>query len=110
MNFPPQIDTWAKKFRYACRAKKLTIEAHNLFIKWRDEGLSVDDWNNFPQVIKDKYPYQTQVDQTLYHQFWVEDASPRIDRCTNAVADTRAKLQEGYEQSNEFIIDVGDIN
>jgi len=73
--------------------------------RWYREGLTQNQWDKFPQKIKNRYPYQAQLPQADWKDFEM-NVFERIDNVIiSALLQNRALLKS----STTWQIDVEDI-
>lgn len=103
--FPQDCDTPAKRTEYCYRAEELLRRLHNGMGKWYREGLTQTQWDNFPQKIKNRYPYVSQLSQADWDDF-TENVFELISaRIIEKLLQQRALLYE----STTWTINVEDI-
>lgn len=69
LTFPVDCDTPRKRVEYCYRAQELLRLIHNGMAKWRREGLTVAQWDRFPQRLKNRYPYDLQLPREQWDDF-----------------------------------------
>lgn len=103
--FPQDCDTPAKRTEYCYRAQELLRLLHNGMGRWYRAGLTQAQWNNFPQKIKNRYPYVSQLSQANWDDFTENVFEPISQRTIAKLLEQRALLFE----STAWTIDVEDI-
>ena len=65
MEYPLTCDSARKKTEYLYKAQEELRILHNIFSKWLHEGLSKEEYEQIPEGIRVKYPYD------VYNE-WIE--------------------------------------
>jgi len=73
--------------------------------RWYREGLTQNQWDKFPQKIKNRYPYQAQLPQAEWDDFLLNVFEPISDRIIAKMLENRELLF----QSTTWTINVEDI-
>lgn len=105
ISYPVDCDSPRKKTEWLYRAQELLRLIHNGFSKWYHEGLTQTQYDKFPQKVKLKYPYKTQIVEEVFSQFITDDFMPRSNKICTQINIQRRLLKE----SIVWTIDVGDI-
>lgn len=105
LEFPPDCDTPAKRTEYCYRAQELLRELHNTMGRWYREGLTEEQWSEFPQKIKNRYPYKPQLSQDEWDEFLENVFEPISHRIAQGILNNRELLF----QSQTWTINVEDI-
>ena len=105
MKYPVDAVSNADKFEYCLIIKKLLRVFYNAFSRWASIGLTQVQYNKFPQVIKNKYPYVAVLPNATWKSFLNEDYEPRENIVMNQLMIKRQLLQD----STRWIVDIGDL-
>lgn len=105
INYPGDCGSPRRKMEYLYRAQELLRKLHNVFVTWRETGLTQAQYDELPNKIRQNYPYVAQIDMATWKKFHDEEFLPRSDEINEDILQYRAALK----QSTQWNIDVGDI-
>ena len=105
MEYPVDAISDADKLEYCLIIKKFLKVFYNAFSRWASIGLTQVQYNRFPQVIKNKYPYTAKLSNATWKSFLNEDYEPRENIVMNQLMIKRQLLQD----STRWIVDIGDL-
>lgn len=69
LKFPLDCDSPRRRTEYCYRAIELLRLIHNGMGRWYREGLTQNQWNRFPQKLKNRYSYKTQLTEAEWYGF-----------------------------------------
>lgn len=73
IQFPSGVDTALEKYAYCQRAFEKLNNIYSFFGIWYRQGITQNQYNNLPDKIRIKYPYKTQLTESDWHDFRVND-------------------------------------
>lgn len=101
LRFPTNCNTPEKRTGYCYRAQELLRLIHNAMGKWHREGLTENQWNEFPQRIKNRYPYAS----VLTDEQW-DDFTNLFDRFEDKVIQPLLSNRQLLKNSMDWTVDV----
>ena len=105
MEYPVDAVTDADKLEYCLLVKEFLKVFYNAFSKWASTGLTQVQYDKFPTVIKNKYPYVAVLPVATFKSFLNEDYEPREDIVKHQITLKRQALYA----STRWVISIGDI-
>ena len=106
MNFPDDCKTISDRMEFLYNAENKLRLIHNVFAKWYREGISLDVYNQLPNILKSKYSYQSKLSQQNWRDFFDNVFSPRFEKICELIGNTKAELR----LSNRWQINMEDID
>ena len=76
MKYPADCDSPRKKTEYLYRALEKLRLLHNVFVEWREVGLTKARYNELPAAIKANFPHKNKIDLDTQKEFLREDFEP----------------------------------
>lgn len=70
ITFPSNCNTPEERTGFCYRAQELLRLIHNGMGRWFREGLTENQWDRFPQRIKNRYPYKPKLSQAEWDDFY----------------------------------------
>ena len=70
INFPGNCETEVSRMGYCRRRIHLLTELQNIMGEWHKDGITEIKYNNLPDKIKGRYPYQSKLTASQYEDFW----------------------------------------
>jgi len=105
LSYPSDCDTPRKRTEYCYRTQELLRLIYNGMRRWCRDGLAQNQWDRFPQKIKNRYPYKPQLTKDELLDFNNNVFEPISDKISNQIGVQRQLLFE----STEWEINVEDI-
>ena len=121
--YPADCDTPRKRIQFCLRFQEVLRRVHNGFGKWHGIGITLIQYNNathalahFLKVceypgqtvtsletsIRNKYPYVSQISETVWRQFIIEDFNPRQTILSSRIPLLKLTLRELFEWSEQI--------
>lgn len=69
ISFPVGCDNYGKKIAFLERTEEKLRLVHNGMGRWYKEGLTLVQYNKFPNKIKNRYPYKAQLTEVEFRNF-----------------------------------------
>ena len=69
VTFPAGCDNPGKRIAWCERAEEKVRIVHNKMGEWYEIGLTLTEYNQFPNKVKNKYPYAPQLSETDWQGF-----------------------------------------
>ena len=105
IKFPLLCITAAQKTAWLYRAQEKLRDLHNVFVKWREDELSKEEYDALPLMIKGAYPRVTRLSLETQKRFLKEEFDPRSEKISHEIATQRAVLKK----STRWNMDIGEI-
>lgn len=104
LTFPADCDSPRRRTEYCYRAQELLRLVYNGMKLWWKEGLTQNQWDKFPQKVKNRYPYKPQLTDAEWKDFG--NLFDRMEeKVTIGIVTQRRQLKESLQWS----IDVGEL-
>ena len=94
LTFPVDCDSPRRRTEYCYRAQELLRLIHNGMGRWLREGLTVQQWQRFPQRLKNRYPYKPQLSKAEWEDFETNVFERIGSRITQVLLNNRQQLKE----------------
>jgi hypothetical protein len=104
ITYPPDCMTCEDRLGYLQRLKELIERVHNGMNKWKRDGLTLTQYNRFPNKIKNRYAYT----QYLSQENWEDFNSTLLVKANNNWITKVAQVRDDCNNSERWAIDVGD--
>jgi hypothetical protein len=92
--FPENCITDASRMAWCYRAQEKLRLVHNGFGKWFRDGLTENQYNQFPNKIKNRYPYEFQVNESTWDDFQENIFDPLSQAITDELLIARGEAKE----------------
>jgi hypothetical protein len=96
VTFPAECTTEALRLTWCYRAQEILRLVHNGMGKWFREGLTENAYNQFPDKIKNRYPYVPQLSKAD----WIDFQKIIFRKVFDAIDDARFKAKQEAMESN----------
>lgn len=108
MTYPLTCIVEGSKTAYLYRCMQLLQDLHNIFVTWREHGLTELEWaDNIPYQMRllPQYKYVSQIDSSLWKQFHDEEFIPRSEMLQEEILKRRAS----HKHTDRWVIDIFEI-
>ena len=94
INFPANCTTDASRMAWCYRAQEKLRLVHNGFGKWFREGLTENQYDKFPNKVKNRYPYTEQAIEADWEDFQENVFKPISDVIITVMLIARGEAKE----------------
>lgn len=105
INYPIDCDSPRKRIEWLYCAQELLRLLHNAFGKWYRGSLTQEQYDKFPQKVKNKYSYKNKLSEIEWQQFLSEDFDP----CSLKISNEICVQRELLKQSKTWDVKIEDI-
>lgn len=105
--FPENCTTEASRLAWCYRAQEKLRFVHNGMGKWFQEGLTEAQYNQFPNKVKNRYPYITKITQVNWDDFQQNIFKPVSGTIIEALLIARGEVKSSTYWNPDLD---GDIN
>ena len=88
--YPSECNTPGERLAWLERAKYLTKIIHNAFNIWHRNGLTLTQYNKFPQKVKNNFSYAPKISDSEWNRFNEDFLEPLNSKICNQLGIQRA--------------------
>lgn len=105
MEYPLTCVVEGSKTAYLYRCMQLLQDLHNIFVTWREHGLTELEWADgipYQMRLLPQYKYVSKIDEVLMERFLNEEFYPRSRMLEEEILKRRAS----HKRTNRWVIDI----
>ena len=106
LSYPNDCITPGDRREYIDYLKEKLRLIQNGFVRWRTIGLTLNQYEKFPTIVKNKYAYVSRLSNDLYQQFFIKDFEPRQRKLMRAARTQRGLAKQSTRWPNKGIGDI----